>query len=276
MFSYLQCAPDPATCWTSSTAPKPCRADDHLLKKMFGITADVNIRLQRIDETSAWSVSSVEDHQEPTNSSEDLYGSCKKGETDNNSGFIKKVKLQTEADSATSTPHTDVTLQIKCHAGQSSLCGPSCDGEAEPMVGYVEPIDEDFLSTNEDDIPKSQTCVDLSTNTRRIGRTRKRTMCPCCTTGFLNHTVKSSTRLEEPEKWAWTTEQMRKKGQTKTPGKEGKSSGKISCLTAKSKKCKTYEFPASDHLNTTSTDFDELKYDEQIKKLRELLRKRRL
>lgn len=289
MFSYLQSAPDPATCSTSSLAPKPCRTDDHLLKKMFGITADVNIRLQRIDETSAWSVlaqplqinksiSSVEDHQEPTNTLKDLYGSCRKRETDNNSGFIniKRVKLRNESGSATPTPHTDVTFQIKCHSGQSSLCGPSCDDEASPVIGYVEPIDEDFLSTNEDDIPKSQTCVDLSTNTRRIGRTRKRTTCPCCTTGILDHTVKSSARLEEPEKWAWTTEQIRKKGQTKTPGKDGKTSGKISCLTAKSKKCKTYKFPVSDSLNTTSRDFDELKYDEQIKNLSKLLRDKQL
>lgn len=244
---------------------------------MFGITADVNICLQRIDETLAWavvpqplqinkSIGSVEGHQEPTS---------KKGEPD--SGFIKRATLQNESasstDSYTPTPHTDVTLQIKCHSGQSSLCEPSCDNEAEPMIGYVEPIEEDFLSTNEDDISKSQACVDPSTKKRR--RTRKRTTCPCCTTGILGHTVKSSTRLEEPEKWAWTTEQMRKKGQTKSPGKGGKTSGKIGCLTARSKKYKTYKFPASESLDT-SLNFDQLKYDEQINKLKELLTKRRL
>uniref|UniRef100_A0A3Q1JNM3 Ligand dependent nuclear receptor interacting factor 1 n=1 Tax=Anabas testudineus TaxID=64144 RepID=A0A3Q1JNM3_ANATE len=280
--------PDPATGWTASLAPTPCQKTDHLLRKIFGITADVNVSLHRVDETSAWSVlaqplqnktkRSAEDHQEPTNSLQELYESSKRRETDNYSGLIniKRVKLRKEselsADPATPTPRTDVPLRNNCHSGQRSLCGTSCDGESAPVSGYVEPIDEDFPSTNEDDIPNSKTCVEMSTNTRRIGRTRKPTTCPCCTTGSLDHTVKSSIRSEEPEKCAWTTEQIRtKEGRTKTPGK---TSGKISCVTAKSKKYRTYEFPASENLNTTSTDFKELEYDEQIEKLRELLKEK--
>lgn len=284
MFSYFQNSPNPATYLTSSLAPKPRWVANHLLRKKFGITANVNICLQRIDETSAWSGLSQPLQSKSinkTNGLQELYGSCKKRETDF-SGFIsvKRNKLLNEsefsANTAAPAPHTDVTLKNKCHSGHSSLCGTSCDGEAAPVVGYVEPVDEDFLSRHEDNVPKVQTCVELNTNARRIGRTRKRTMCPCCTTFTLDHALKSSARLEEAQKLTWTTEQMRKKeGRTKAPERDGKTSGKFSCLTAKSKqKCKTYEVPASDTLTTTSMDFDEQKYDEQFEQLRDLLKEK--
>ncbi|XP_040007628.1 ligand-dependent nuclear receptor-interacting factor 1 isoform X2 [Xiphias gladius] len=122
----METIPNPAPCWTSSLAPKPCQMADQLLRQVFGITADVKICLPRIDEASAGSVP----------------------------------------------------------------------------------------------------CLDMNANTRRIGRTRKRTMCPCCIPVTLETAVKSSARLEEPENWAWLTEQMRKKGgRTRVPRKHGKTSG---------------------------------------------------
>lgn len=152
---------------------------------MFGITSDVRISLRRMDETSSWSgsarsecVSSLEDLQEATNRLRELSGSCKR-------------------------QHADHSVNNECHSAQSPLSRTLCDAETESMVGYVEPIEEDFPSPDENDMPTlHHTTAQLQTQTRRIGRTRKRTMCPCCTPGFLGPAVKSSPRLEEPEKWA--------------------------------------------------------------------------
>ncbi|XP_040908134.1 uncharacterized protein LOC121191116 [Toxotes jaculatrix] len=260
--------PNPAACSTSSLAPQPCHATDHLLRQIFGITADVKISLQRIDEASAESVPAeplksesirpAEDQQEAASGLkekelvlQDPPRSCDKQKT----GSIndKRVELlnekETSADPATPTPHTHITplkyalctlktrlsaLQNSCRSGPSSVDGASCDDENAPVTGYVEPIDEDFPCTDAKDIPVSlgaaahpqtQTCLGLNANTRRVGRTRKRTMCPCCSPGTLEPAVKSSTRLEELEKWAWMTEQMSKKGgRTKAPRKDGKIS----------------------------------------------------
>ncbi len=274
---------------------------DHLLRQIFGITADVKICLQRIDEASAGSLPAellqmaVEAHEESTSRlkekepfSQNLYGPQETGSSSESLIDVKRVKEQElSADPAAplkcshfklNTKHLSA-LKNKCPAGQSSVKGTSCGVETEPVIGYVEPIDEDFLSTDENDIPNSQdtqtqTCVDLNANTRRIGRTRKRTVCPCCVPGTQGPAVKSSAKSSEPEKkWAWTTEQTsRKGGRTKAARKDLKTSGRISCLTAKNKQnCKTYAVPAD---SLTPVDYDDLKQLEQIRRLKELLKEK--
>ncbi|XP_076598258.1 uncharacterized protein lrif1 [Chaetodon auriga] len=315
----MESSTNPATRWTSSPAPKSCERADHMLRQMFQITADVKICLQRIDEGPAGSVlekllqsesiRSVEDHRKRNGALQEkdffIQDHYRPPEPDSDSGLstVKRVKVLTEqelsADHTTLSSHTHTgplkcshfklntrpVSALKCNSGQSSLRGTSCDVEAEPVIGYVEPIDEDILSTDENGIPNSQdtdpltqtlTFVDLNTNTRRVGRTRKRTICPCCIPGAQASAVKSSARSVEPEKWAWMTEQTSKKaGRTKAVRKDVKTSGRISCLTAKNKQhCRTYEVPASDSLTTSSMDSDELKRHEEIIRLKELLREK--
>ncbi|XP_044068803.1 uncharacterized protein lrif1 [Siniperca chuatsi] len=303
----------PATSWTSRLAPKSRQTDDRLLRQIFGITADVKIRVQRIDEASAGSVPAEPLQSESTRPAEDqqLSGLEERErfsrdlhsppETDSYNGLsnVRRASVPTEQeDPPAPSPHTDIgplkcshfklntktlsALKNKCHSGQSSLKGTPCDVETEPVIGYVEPIDEDFLSTDENDIPNSQdaaarpqtqTRVDLSTDTSRMGRTRKRTMCPCCIPGTQGPAVKSSATSEEPEmKWAWTAEETSKKGRRrKSVRKDVKTSGRISCLAAKTQQnCKTYQVPAS----LTSVDSEELKRHEQIKRLKELLKEK--
>ncbi|XP_041802652.1 ligand-dependent nuclear receptor-interacting factor 1 isoform X2 [Chelmon rostratus] len=320
----MESSMNPETRWTSSphdgtTAPQSCERADHMLRQIFHITADVKICLQRIDEGPAGSVPaeppqrqsirSVEDHREAKSVLKDkklsTQGCYHPQATDSDNGVspAKRVKVLTEqelsAGPATLSPHTHIgplkcshfkmntrsVSALKCNSGQSPLKGTSCELETEPVIGYVEPIGEDILSTDENDIPNSQdtdvrpqslTLMDLNTNTRRMGRTRKRTICPCCIPGTQASAVKSRAKSVEPEKWAWMTEQTSKKDvRAKAARKDAKTSGRISCSTAKSKQnCRTYEVPASDSLPTTSMDFDEQKHYEEIKRLRMLLREK--
>ena len=260
---------------------------DRQLSQMFGITVDVKICLQRIDEASAglaeaWSsefINSAEDQHEPANGLkekelflQDFYRSC-----ENQNDYVKIEEVVPEwekpADAATVTAHTDVmsleyavfklNTEPLSELGQSSPKGASCGVENTTLIGYVEPIDEDFLNANEiaelqDEAThrQSQTCVDLNTNTSRIGRTRKRTMCPCCVPGTPEPAVKF--KSEELEKWACRTEQISKKG----------------TRTKAARKSKTHEVPAGDSLSSTSTDPDELQRDRQVQRLKELLKER--
>ncbi|XP_060930806.1 ligand-dependent nuclear receptor-interacting factor 1 [Limanda limanda] len=281
-------------CQTSSPAPPPCKMADRQLSKMFGITGDVKICLQRIDEASAGLaearssefVNSAEDQHEPANRMkekelfrQDFYRSC---ENQNDDGKREEVVTEWEqpADAATVTAHTAV-MSLECavfklntkplsELGQSSPKGVSCDVENTTLIGYVEPIDEDFLKSNEiaelqDVITKrqTQTCVDLNTNTSRIGRTRKRTMCPCCVPGTPEPSVKF--KSEEQEKWACRTEQISKKGIRTKAARKGVITSGNSCLTVRNnQKSKTHEVPAGDSLSSTSMDTDELHRDRQI------------
>uniref|UniRef100_A0A3Q3X728 Ligand dependent nuclear receptor interacting factor 1 n=1 Tax=Mola mola TaxID=94237 RepID=A0A3Q3X728_MOLML len=174
---------------------------------------------------------------------------------------------------------------LKCSSGQKPLKGNPRAVESQPVIGFVEPIDEDFLSTDENDIPNSQdmdvgpqtlTCVDVNTNTRRMGRTRKRTMCPCCIPCTEIPAVKSNAKSLEPEKWSPTAEKMSKKGgRAKVVRKDEKTSGRLVCLTAKNRqKCKPLEVPATDNLSTRSMECDELTRLEKIERLKRLLREK--
>ncbi|XP_035015686.2 uncharacterized protein lrif1 [Hippoglossus stenolepis] len=270
----------PPGCQTSSPAPPPCKMADRQLSQMFGITVDVKICLQRIDEASAGLaearssefINSAEDRHEPANGLkekelflQDFYRSC-----ENQNVHVKREEVVTEwekpADAATVTAHTDV---MSC-----SPKGAPCGVENTTLIGYVEPIDEDFLNANEiaelQDVAtlrQSQTCVDLNTNTSRIGRTRKRPMCPCCVPGTPEPAVKF--KSEELEKWACRTEQISKKGTRTKAARKGVITSGNSCLTVRNnQKSKTHEVPAGDSLSSTSTDPDELQ------RLKELLKER--
>ncbi|TKS76981.1 Ligand-dependent nuclear receptor-interacting factor 1 [Collichthys lucidus] len=148
----------PAASLTSSLASESRPMADHLLRQLFGITADVRICLQRIDEASTGSV------------------------------------------------------------------------PAEPLQ---------------------------SESIRRMGRTRKRTFCPCCITG----THDPATKSEKTEKL--TTQQTSKRGR------------RTSWLKAKNKQ--NCEALASERFSTTSMDPEdhkELDRLEQIKRLKDLLREK--
>ncbi|XP_019958801.2 ligand-dependent nuclear receptor-interacting factor 1 isoform X1 [Paralichthys olivaceus] len=293
--------PQPTVCQTSSPAPPPCKMADRQLSQMFGITADVKICLQRIDEASAGLAArssefiiSAEDRHEPANRLiekelflQDFYRSCKYQNND-----LKRVEVVTEQvqPAEAATAHTDVMslqcavfkLNTKPHSelGHCSPKGVSCGVENTTLIGYVEPIDEDFFNANEiaesQDVAalqQTQTCVDL--NTSRIGRTRKRTMCPCCVPGTLEPAVKSSARSEELEKWACRTEHISKKGTRTKAARKGVTTSGNGCLTVRNnQKSKTHAVPARDRLSSTSTDTDELKRDRQIQRLKELLKER--
>ncbi|KAG7224281.1 hypothetical protein INR49_000524 [Caranx melampygus] len=211
---------DPVPRWTSSLAPEPCQMSDHQLRQIFGITDEVRICLQRIDEAPAWSVPA-----EPLKSESMSSELCSQE-------LCSGKKQQTLS-----------ALTNKCHLGHSPLKGASSDAENSSIIGYVEPIDEDFPSTDVSSFPElqlthvqqhTQTCVDLNTNVTRMGRTRKRTMCPCCVPGSLEPAVKSNAKLEEPNNGAWMTEHTGKKWiRTKVSRKDGKTT--VSFVTAKSK-----------------------------------------
>lgn len=300
---HLQSCVTPET--SSPLTLKSNEKADFLLRQMFEITADVKICLQRIDESSAFHVpaESQSDHQEPAIGSEEVFsqnlGSSQRSNCDKDFINFKHEKSITEQELSVDhvTPSTQVhagplkcfklnsnALSTLCNSDQKSLQETSCSLENEPLSGFVEPIDDDFLSTNENDSPNSQDanagpqtamCVELNINTRRMERKRKRTKCPCCIPVNEVPAVRSSTKSLEQEGWAWTMEKMSKKGgRTKAVRKNQKSSGRITCLMAKNKqKCMTSEVPASDILSTTSMD-SELKRLEQIKRLKELLRKK--
>lgn len=293
---------------SSSLTPKSSEKADFLLRQMFKITADVKICLQRIDESSAFHVPPEfqSDHQEPAIRSEEVFSQnlCSSQRSGHDKSLINFKHEKSITAQELSVDHVAPSTQthagplkcshfklnssplstLTCNSDQKSPQGTPCSFENEPLSGFVEPIDEDFLSTDENDIPKSQDAdagpqtamrVELNINTRRRERTRKRTTCPCCIPVNEVPAVKSSTKSLEQERWAWTMEKISKKGgRAKAERKNQKSSGRITCLMAKNKqKCKTSEVPASDILSTTSVD-SELKRLEQIKRLKELLRKK--
>ncbi|KAM4737302.1 uncharacterized protein lrif1 [Anableps anableps] len=258
----------PVPVGTSSSAAQPCQKSDHQLRSIFGITADIKICLQKIDEMPHWCVSA---NVLQTKSRGPVDG----GEMSRNVFKVREVSLQ-------EFPSPD-KLDVKVLTEQSpsshaiSLRSPCVSKEnccnssemsfspgAESVFGYVEPIDEDF--PDENDIPQlqdtpahPQTFVEVNTNTRRMGRTRKRTMCLCCVPPILLPVIKSGTRLEELERWMSTTETASKRGgRTKAARKDGKTSTKVSHLN-----CRVHKPPAS---TGSSTGSEGLKRHEQIRR----------
>ncbi|KAI4824437.1 hypothetical protein KUCAC02_012948, partial [Chaenocephalus aceratus] len=247
----IECSMNPATSWTSTLAAESCTIADPLLRHMFGITADVKISLPRIDKDSSAKTST--DLQD---------GNGCNGTVNVPTGKVLKTEPE---DSDSPTP-----LYEFYYSSSTLDKGTSCHIKSEPECGYVEPIDEDFLSTDESNTPNSRdiadrpqtpTCVDPNTNTGRMGRKRKRTTCPCCVPAG-GHGARPQ---EEPKKWAWGTAQTsRKGGRTKFAKKVVKTSGKINCQ--KVKECKTAEGLVSDGETT-----EVVKLHEQIQRLKALL-----
>ncbi|XP_030588520.1 ligand-dependent nuclear receptor-interacting factor 1 isoform X2 [Archocentrus centrarchus] len=282
-------------------APKPCQVSDHLLRQVFGITAELKVCLQRVDDAAVGSVPADPLHIEPIRSVEDneepmgdvfVYepSSSQKNNIDSGDTDFQRVKVLIGKEPSAS-PHTGITA---CRCSHAKLNQKSsfaleqkffshsraiCDCETKQVTGYVEPIDETFPSKNENTILQSQyvdahlqaqTWLDLSRKTR-MGRTRKRTVCPCCIPTTLDPAVKSRAG-EELEKWALTAEQMSKKGgRAKVPRKDGR----MSCEEAKNKpNFNTHGAPTSDNVSTSSVDSDELKRQEQIKRLKDVLKEK--
>ncbi|XP_061591598.1 ligand-dependent nuclear receptor-interacting factor 1 [Cololabis saira] len=276
---------------------EPCQMSDRLLRNIFGITADVRICLQKIDEAGPGCFSADLLHTESMRLAEDDEEAS--GLKEKELSFhdiwtdishdpvnVPSVKVQTEHKVSTS-PHASVTplksspsklntkhpsrLKENCWSlGQSSLSKTRCS-ESEPVVSYVEPIDEDFPDENDNPRsqdgpahPQTQTCRDINASTRRVGRTRKRTMCPCCVPYVLHPVGKSSARFEEPEECTLTADQTSKKaGRPKVPRKDGRTSSRISCVESRSKNSKPHEIQSGDGL--------EFKRHEQSERLEDIL-----
>ncbi|XP_068187913.1 ligand-dependent nuclear receptor-interacting factor 1 isoform X2 [Antennarius striatus] len=282
-----------------SPAPRSNQMADHMLRQMFSITADVKILLQRIDEASAveslqrQSIMLAETLLKKTSwlRNKDCllqnFNSPQEMHKDSSLIHFKPVESVAEQNLLADPPSPNQnvhTAPLKCShfkkntdsLSKSSLTETSYDVMNSALC-YVEPIDEDFLSTDENDIPNSQntdarqlipTCVDLIANTR-MGRTRKRTICPCCKSGSQGPAVKSNTKTEQPMKWTWMTAKMSKKsGRTKTLTKIVKASGRITCLTAKNEQISSYEGSDSNIISASSMgNDDELKRHEKLKDL---------
>ncbi|KAM9343311.1 uncharacterized protein lrif1 [Pholidichthys leucotaenia] len=264
--SSLQLAP----ILTAPQEPKTSQVSDHALRQTFGITAEVSIGLHRIDEVAAGSgpaehlriesIWSLVDNEKPASTEklllQDLHPT---GEPATTHLGCSSFKLDTES---------PFTLKYQCHSGESSLQGTTAD----PGIGYMGPIDEDFLTAQEGTAVAQATCVDVSTSPRRMGRTRKRTTCPCCIPSALEPAVKYSPRVEEPGKLALTAEHALKKGQrTNTLRKDGR----IGCLSARNKPSyRIHEASVSNRGSTASMDLDEFTTQEQIRRLKELLKEK--
>ncbi|XP_061648555.1 uncharacterized protein lrif1 [Phyllopteryx taeniolatus] len=192
---------------SSSTASPVYRSSDHLLRQIFGVTSDVRICLQRINPGSAGTglKESVptEDIQETTN-------------------LLKERELFMQYSYNPQDPHrssSPVNVKRAKLSDVQNLSGETVTTSplAGIMVGYVEPIDDDIASIDENYTPDSQDSAGRSLNsarpnTSRMGRPRKRTMCPCCVPGTLGLTRKSRTRAVESERLTWTRDHTSKRG----------------------------------------------------------------
>ncbi|XP_074536676.1 uncharacterized protein lrif1 isoform X2 [Halichoeres trimaculatus] len=242
--------------------PAPQHISDHLLRHMFGITTDIKICLQRIDEPSATSPAERHhseftqmevQHQEPTSTvhKEELFSSTdihSPPESDSHSGSISvKSEEELSADSASLTSHTLTTpltcSHLEAETKPKNRSGQS-DGETDTAFGYMEPIDEDFISV--DDKHKQDVTAGTREDKRRIRRTRKRTTCQCCISGAQNQALKLSLKTDFP----------------------GKKSG---AKTAR-KRVRTSKRKSSTSVSCSSSE--ELRCHKEIRRLRELLREK--
>lgn len=248
------------------------RRSDRLLRQMFQITADVRISLQRVDESLSWRRASPSRLDEL--SSPDL---CSPSRTDLRAG-------------AEQEPSADAVTHARCsHFNRNSkpLSAFTCNKRSEsrtetsePAMSFVEPIEEDFLGTDENGAPDAagspaQSCAAPSTNTSRGGRTRKRTMCPCCVPGSELPAAKVSAKSWEAVRTAWETEKTgRRGGKTRAVKKDERTPGRTSCPTARNKqRGAASNAPAGDGPIPTSPD-SEVKRMERIQKLRDLLKEK--
>lgn len=144
---------------------------------MFDITADVRILLQRVDDPSArFQVSSL--------------NLC------NPSGSLLVRGEARQEPSAATTAH------VAClHGSRNSLTcsslphSPPGTHEVAEAASFLEPIEEDFLSDDENHAHGG--AWQPTSSTSRGGRTRKRPRCPCCIPGSGVPVTKA--RLSEAE-----------------------------------------------------------------------------
>lgn len=273
--SNLQTSGNPAT--SSSPTATSSRTSDRLLRQMFQITADVRIFLQRVDESSAWpalprSLQQASPSRLDELSSPDL---CSPSRTDLRAGAEQEPSAVTHTRCSHFNQNSNPLSAFTCNKRSESSTETS-----EPAMSFVEPIEEDFLSTDENSVPDgagppAQPCAAPSTNTSRGGRTRKRTMCPCCVPGSEVPAQKVSAKSWEAVRTAWETEKTgRRGGKTRAVKKDERTAGRTSCLTARNKqRCAASNAPVSDGPIPASTDL-EVKRLERIQKLRDLLKEK--
>lgn len=128
-----------------------------------------------------------------------------------------------------------------------------------PDLDYMEPIDEDFpcaLDAHILNAQHSQNCSEVKPSSSRVGRTRKRTKCPCCSPAALNRHQAQKRRPKPPDR-----------DKRETVRKQLKLSSLMSCENNS-----TPVTVASDCLLKLAMDSEELQIHEQIQILREALR----
>lgn len=200
---------------------------------MFGVTADVRIRLQRINLGSSGlglneppQKGPREDIQETANllKESDLFMQHRYDPKEHHRSVssvdVRRAKLSGDI-VASSPPAGNRSFKCcllkrkrkakkaKCPSGRSFPKTIFCDLDTGVMVGYVEPIDDDIPNSDENDTPDSQDSAAQNmngahSNTSRLGRARKRTMCSCCVPGTLGRPAKTSTGVEESQRLTWT------------------------------------------------------------------------
>lgn len=232
---------------TSLAPSEPCHKSDYQLRSLFGITADIRICLHKIDEIPYWCASSnflqtkFRVSGDGGQISREVLKVKDASLCDFSSPNKLDVQVRTEPEQLPPShaltlrnPDKKVNLKPQCLSKENCCAGLEMSflPEAESGIGYVEPIDEDFPEESDTPQfqdtpvhPQAQTCGEVNTNTRRMGRTRKRTMCPCCIPTILLPVIKSATRLEEAERWTSAAERTNKRGgRTKAARKYGKTS----------------------------------------------------
>ncbi|XP_024148381.1 ligand-dependent nuclear receptor-interacting factor 1 [Oryzias melastigma] len=137
----VQPCEDPAS---SRTGVLGFREGDRRLMRMFGIHAELRVTLPKIHAAAAHLQG-----EEPTGRRIE----------------VEPLRLNSPGEADGGAPPGE-----SWSPGEESRCCP----QSQSMVGYVEPIDEDLPEVP----PPPQTCAAVSR--RRVGRTRKRTTCPCC------------------------------------------------------------------------------------------------
>ncbi|XP_034552672.1 ligand-dependent nuclear receptor-interacting factor 1 [Notolabrus celidotus] len=242
--------------------PASQHISDHLLRRMFGITADVKIILQRIDEASTGAPPVVLHHSKST-LTEVHYQKPTSKPHEEEEPSRQESEGCCELSVASVTPYRLLRPPTCSHfetetkpLPYSETKNPSdqSDAEEDMLMGYMEPIDEDLFSMDERHSPHKHGLR------KRIRRTRKRTTCPCCVSGPQLLATKPSLKTNLPEKLA---PPKKKVDANKTARKRGRPPGKISSLTAKGKKSESAEKGGA-----WSTSVDE------IRRLRELLKEK--
>ncbi|XP_028308925.1 uncharacterized protein lrif1 isoform X2 [Gouania willdenowi] len=198
---------NPGNVPTPTLPPLSPELTPRLLKQLFQIKADVKICLQRIDERTSHSLPAQhsltqfsvtsECHFEPkTGQMMKLPHSVEPGRLPN----VKKMAFPIKQNLSTTRP-SEIPFWKGSHSGQNinplsastQKCHPgriSCDGtqyhtETGILIGCPEPLHQDFLGADEivqvrSEKPHALPQTEMSLSPRRMVRTRKRTMCLCC------------------------------------------------------------------------------------------------